>query len=250
MHMKSWLLPSGAIAIVTGALIGSTPATADAVCGPGRMLGPGPNWICVKDTRQPASPGVPQPTPIGQLAASLWAHAVTTDDLGPIPIDDPAGGIYNSRASNRAAMLAAQEGKLLKAQLNFKLAASYAKAAGNQDEYDINIRNAQLVGALRHLREGYEHEQRGEIGLARASYESARTLTVTLPPLPARGGGGSPGVGSGLPADLPPPPRQSDITGVGGGGGDDLGGVLVDVQPEGSMEDLSGLQQQILDLAN
>lgn len=178
-------------ALVAGILLAlsSVPVQADTFCGPGLKLGaendcPGCSWLCIPDPNpQPMSKARPAPAGAAGLLQQALSQVEPTDGLTNAGAD-PAGHGIRSREFNRSAIAALQEGRFMHAALRFRLAAGFARDAGNAREEYVNRRNALLLQLAGKLKAGIEAADRGRMTQAQVSYREAQVVAAQVAAMP------------------------------------------------------------------
>jgi hypothetical protein len=172
---------------------------ADAYCGSGQHVGAendgaGLSWVCVPDTSRGSAPSGSAIQSGGNIGAGLQGAAAgleglaallsianqlgsrieATDATGSAILDPEKAGI-RSRAENRKAIEAMQQGRFAVAAYLFNQAALDALASDALEDYSKNIRNAEFANAESALKEGYILEQEGNLAAASNSYMQGKT---------------------------------------------------------------------------
>ncbi len=248
---------AGAVAIV---LLPVVPASADYFCGDGLMLGPPPSVFrpdgtrnCVPAAKRPSSARESLDT-IPDLITRMLSTLAPTDDLGPAASDLHGAGT-SSRDYNRAAF-AALRGRAsdkLRVAMLFAMAADYARKAGNEREYRINRYNQHIALAALAYAGAFNHQRAGNTRAALADMASAQKYVREMPPPPdaiAYAAPKEPPIGAPGGPGTRAPVDHSTITGRDSGGGpaDELGGIAIDVAPQGETTDLGDLGTRILQM--
>jgi hypothetical protein len=170
--------------------VGASRAQADTYCGQGLKLGaetdcPGCSWLCIPDPNpQPASSVRPAPAGAAGLLQQALSQIEATDGLSAVGAD-PSGDGIRSREFNRSALAAVQDGRLMHAALRFRLAAGFARDAGNAREEYLNRRNALLMQLAGKLTAGIDAEGRGRMTQAQVAFREAQVLAAQVSAMPA-----------------------------------------------------------------
>ncbi|WP_187971671.1 hypothetical protein [Aquibium microcysteis] len=186
--MKTW---KSRHALVGGILFAlwSFPAGADPFCGPGLKLGaendcPGCSWLCILDpSPQPMSSVRPAPGGAAGLLQQALSQLEPSDGLSNAGAD-PSGNGIRSREFNRSALAAVRDGRFMHAALRFRLAAGFARDAGNAREEYLNRRNALLLQLAGKLKTGIEAEDAGRATQAQVAYREARIIATQVAAMP------------------------------------------------------------------
>jgi hypothetical protein len=169
--------------------LSALPANADSYCGPGLKLGaendcPGCSWLCIPDpSPQPMSSARPAPAGAAGLLQQALSQLEPTDGLSNVGAD-PSGNGIRSREFNRSALAAMQDRRFMHAALRFRLAAGFARDAGNAREEYLNRRNALLMQLAGKLKAGIDAEGRARTTQAQVSYREAQVLAAQIAAMP------------------------------------------------------------------